>query len=190
MLPWARKGYASGRLRRCWGSAWTTSLAALTLATILGVPLAWLLARRDLFAKALVRALCVLPIIGIVVAAVQAGKPPPGSGARRYRERAPRTVAPNAKSRMPVSAPRRARRVARRCVDRIDFFRCRATAVLRRALRARAVGEENGGYGRCRSRRPRPEALRRPGGDSPHHDPPAKSKCGDGQRRGGDAVTD
>ena len=85
MLPWARKGYASGRLRRCWGSAWTTSLAALTLATILGVPLAWLLARRDLFAKALVRALCVLPIIGIVVAAVQAGKPPPGSGARRYR---------------------------------------------------------------------------------------------------------
>ncbi len=40
-----------------------TSLSALALATVLGVPLAWLLARRDFPAKPLVRALCVLPMV-------------------------------------------------------------------------------------------------------------------------------
>ncbi|CAN5750253.1 MAG: ABC transporter permease [Actinomycetota bacterium] len=40
-----------------------TSLSALTLSTVLGVPLAWLLARRDFPAKTLLRALCVLPMV-------------------------------------------------------------------------------------------------------------------------------
>jgi molybdate transport system permease protein len=40
-----------------------TSLAALTASTVLGVPLAWLLARRDFPAKTFLRALCVLPMV-------------------------------------------------------------------------------------------------------------------------------
>ncbi|MDP8970272.1 MAG: ABC transporter permease [Actinomycetota bacterium] len=40
-----------------------SSLAALALSTVLGVPLAWLLARVDFPGKALLRALCVLPMV-------------------------------------------------------------------------------------------------------------------------------
>jgi molybdate transport system permease protein len=40
-----------------------TSLSALGVSTVLGVPLAWLLARRDFPAKTLLRALCVLPMV-------------------------------------------------------------------------------------------------------------------------------
>lgn len=40
-----------------------SSLAALALATVLGVPLAWLLARREFPGKTLLRALCVLPMV-------------------------------------------------------------------------------------------------------------------------------
>jgi molybdate transport system permease protein len=40
-----------------------SSLAALALSTMLGVPLAWLLARREFLGKALLRALCVLPMV-------------------------------------------------------------------------------------------------------------------------------
>lgn len=39
------------------------SLGALGLSTILGVPLAWLLARREFPGKTLLRALCVLPMV-------------------------------------------------------------------------------------------------------------------------------
>jgi molybdate transport system permease protein len=40
-----------------------SSLAALALSTVLGVPLAWLLARRAFPGRALLRALCVLPMV-------------------------------------------------------------------------------------------------------------------------------
>ena len=40
-----------------------TSVAALFLSTLLGVPLAWLFARRRLPAKRLLRALCLLPMV-------------------------------------------------------------------------------------------------------------------------------
>jgi molybdate transport system permease protein len=40
-----------------------TSVTALAVSTVLGVPLAWLLARRDFPAKALLRAVCVLPMV-------------------------------------------------------------------------------------------------------------------------------
>ena len=40
-----------------------TSLLALGLSTLLGVPLAWLFARREFPGKALLRALCVLPMV-------------------------------------------------------------------------------------------------------------------------------
>lgn len=40
-----------------------TSLSALAVSTVLGVPLAWLLARRDFPGRALIRALCVLPMV-------------------------------------------------------------------------------------------------------------------------------
>ena len=40
-----------------------TSLASLALSTLLGVPLAWLLARTDFPGKRLLRALCVLPMV-------------------------------------------------------------------------------------------------------------------------------
>lgn len=40
-----------------------TSLSALALSTLLGVPLAWLFARRSFPGKALIRALCVLPMV-------------------------------------------------------------------------------------------------------------------------------
>ncbi len=40
-----------------------TSVSALAVCTLLGVPLAWLLARVDFVGKALLRALCVLPMV-------------------------------------------------------------------------------------------------------------------------------
>jgi molybdate transport system permease protein len=40
-----------------------TSLLALGLCTVLGVPLAWLFARREFPGKALLRALCILPMV-------------------------------------------------------------------------------------------------------------------------------
>lgn len=40
-----------------------TSLVSLALSTVLGVPLAWLLARREFRGKRLLRALCVLPMV-------------------------------------------------------------------------------------------------------------------------------
>ncbi|MDQ3538413.1 MAG: ABC transporter permease [Actinomycetota bacterium] len=40
-----------------------TSVSALAVCTLLGVPLAWLLARVDFAGKALLRALCVLPMV-------------------------------------------------------------------------------------------------------------------------------
>ena len=39
------------------------SLAALAVSTLLGVPLAWVLARRQFWGKTLLRALCVLPMV-------------------------------------------------------------------------------------------------------------------------------
>lgn len=40
-----------------------TSLAALAVSTVLGIPLAWLLARREFPGKTLLRAVCVLPMV-------------------------------------------------------------------------------------------------------------------------------
>jgi molybdate transport system permease protein len=40
-----------------------TSLAALAVSTVLGVPMAWVLARREFPGRTLVRALCVLPMV-------------------------------------------------------------------------------------------------------------------------------
>ena len=63
--PWARLGELVGdaTVRAALRLSLVTSTAALALSTALGVPLAWLLARREFPAKALLRALCVLPMV-------------------------------------------------------------------------------------------------------------------------------
>lgn len=63
--PWTRIGalMADPTVRSALRLSLVTSLSALAVSTLLGVPLAWLLARRDFPAKALLRALCVLPMV-------------------------------------------------------------------------------------------------------------------------------
>lgn len=63
--PWPRLGaiLASPEVGAAVRLSLGTSLAALALATLLGVPLAWLFARRDFPGKALLRALAVLPMV-------------------------------------------------------------------------------------------------------------------------------
>lgn len=50
-------------VRQALGLSLLTSLSAVALSTVLGVPLAWLFARRDFPGRALLRALCVLPMV-------------------------------------------------------------------------------------------------------------------------------
>jgi len=63
--PWSRLAAALGTpqvaaaLRLSLGA----SFAALAVATVLGVPLAWVLARRDFPGRRLLRALCLLPMV-------------------------------------------------------------------------------------------------------------------------------
>ncbi|HEX6256888.1 MAG TPA: ABC transporter permease [Euzebyales bacterium] len=63
--PWTRFGELIGdaTVRSALRLSLVTSLTALAVSTILGVPLAWLLARREFPAKTLLRALCVLPMV-------------------------------------------------------------------------------------------------------------------------------
>lgn len=63
--PWTRLGdlLAEPAVRAALRLSLVTSVAALALSTMVGVPLAWLLARRDFPAKTLLRALCVLPMV-------------------------------------------------------------------------------------------------------------------------------
>ncbi len=63
--PWSRAGQllAEEVVRAALGLSLVSSLAALALSTVLGVPLAWLLARRSFPGKTLLRALCVLPMV-------------------------------------------------------------------------------------------------------------------------------
>jgi molybdate transport system permease protein len=63
--PWARLGelISDTTVLSALRLSLVTSVAALAVSTVLGVPLAWLLARRDFPAKALLRAVCVLPMV-------------------------------------------------------------------------------------------------------------------------------
>jgi molybdate transport system permease protein len=63
--PWARLGVllADPIVLSALRLSLVTSAAALGLSTVLGVPLAWLLARRDFPGRALLRAVCVLPMV-------------------------------------------------------------------------------------------------------------------------------
>ncbi|HEY8338258.1 MAG TPA: ABC transporter permease [Egibacteraceae bacterium] len=63
--PWSRLVDLAGdpALQAALRLSLGTSLAALALSTVLGVPLAWVLARRRLPGRALLRALCVLPMV-------------------------------------------------------------------------------------------------------------------------------
>jgi molybdate transport system permease protein len=63
--PWATflQEVSSPTVRSAMRLSLLSSLAALALATLLGVPLAWLLARRDFPGKHLLRAVCVLPMV-------------------------------------------------------------------------------------------------------------------------------
>lgn len=63
--PWARVGELLGdpSVLAALRLSLLTSLSALALSTVLGVPLAWLLARHAFPGKALLRALCVLPMV-------------------------------------------------------------------------------------------------------------------------------
>ncbi|CAN5764343.1 ABC transporter permease [soil metagenome] len=53
----------SAGVRQAIGLSLVTSLGALLLSTVLGVPLAWLLARRRIVGRRLIRALAVLPMV-------------------------------------------------------------------------------------------------------------------------------
>ena len=61
--PWAAVGHqlASHEVRQALRLSLVTSLAATALAAVLGVPLAWVLARVSFRGRALVRALALLP---------------------------------------------------------------------------------------------------------------------------------
>lgn len=63
--PWGRLGelLTDATVRAALRLSLVTSLAALLLSTLLGVPLAWLLARREFPGKTLLRALAVLPMV-------------------------------------------------------------------------------------------------------------------------------
>lgn len=63
--PWPQVGelLADPEVRSALWLSLVASLAALVLSTVLGVPLAWLFARRDFPGKQLLRALCVLPMV-------------------------------------------------------------------------------------------------------------------------------
>ena len=63
--PWRRLGtiVASAEVLAALRLSVLTSLGSLLVATVLGVPVAWLLARRDFPGKALLRALAVLPMV-------------------------------------------------------------------------------------------------------------------------------
>lgn len=63
--PWTEIGrvLAEGRVLSALRVSLVTSLASLVLSTLLGVPLAWLLARVPFPGRRLVRALCVLPMV-------------------------------------------------------------------------------------------------------------------------------
>jgi molybdate transport system permease protein len=63
--PWARLGelIVEPTVLSALRLSLATSVAALGLSTVLGVPLAWLLARRDFPGRALLRAVCVLPMV-------------------------------------------------------------------------------------------------------------------------------
>jgi molybdate transport system permease protein len=63
--PWTRLGelIADATVRAALRLSLVTSFAALGLSTVLGVPLAWLLARREFPGKTLLRALSVLPMV-------------------------------------------------------------------------------------------------------------------------------
>jgi len=63
--PWVRLGELVGdaTVRSALRLSLLTSIAALAVSTVLGVPLAWLLARREFPGKTLLRALCVLPMV-------------------------------------------------------------------------------------------------------------------------------
>lgn len=64
-LPWGRVGQILGRpeVISALRVSLVGSLGSLALSTILGLPLAWLLARRSFPGRALLRALCVLPMV-------------------------------------------------------------------------------------------------------------------------------
>lgn len=63
--PWSRlpAQLASPQVASALRLSLGASLAALGVATVLGVPLAWLLARRDFPGRRLLRALCLLPMV-------------------------------------------------------------------------------------------------------------------------------
>ncbi len=64
-MPWGRVGeiLTSTAVLAALRLSLFTSLSALALATVLGVPLAWLFARREFPGKTLMRALAVLPMV-------------------------------------------------------------------------------------------------------------------------------
>lgn len=63
--PWSRLTVLAvdPAVRSALGLSLLTSLSALAVSTVLGVPVAWLLARGDFPGRTLVRALCVLPMV-------------------------------------------------------------------------------------------------------------------------------
>jgi molybdate transport system permease protein len=63
--PWSRLAalLAEDRVHQALRLSLVSSLAALALCTVLGVPLAWVLARRKFPGKRLLRALCLLPMV-------------------------------------------------------------------------------------------------------------------------------
>jgi molybdate transport system permease protein len=63
--PWSQVGEAltSGEARAALRLSMISSLAALALSTVMGLPLAWTFARLEFPGKALARALCVLPMV-------------------------------------------------------------------------------------------------------------------------------
>jgi molybdate transport system permease protein len=64
-IPWSRLGELAGdpAIRAALGLSLVTSLLALAVSTLLGVPIAWVLARREFPGRTLVRAVCVLPMV-------------------------------------------------------------------------------------------------------------------------------
>jgi molybdate transport system permease protein len=63
--PWARIGELASDpgVRSALQISLLASLGALAVSTLVGVPLAWLLARREFPGRSLLRALCVLPMV-------------------------------------------------------------------------------------------------------------------------------
>lgn len=63
--PWTELGgqMATPEVGQALWISLVTSLGALLLATVVGVPLAWVLARKDFRGKVLVRSLCLLPMV-------------------------------------------------------------------------------------------------------------------------------